>query len=326
MYESYARSILETGSLRAGRDVFYFQPFSRYVVFAEHALLGDSDVLLAAFNLFALNLSILFLCATARRREWTPSGVALGATASFLILALANSENDVVRLLKVGASELTTWILFPALFALLFAPALERHRTLGVAALAVSLITRLNQAPAILWMLLTLVGLHKGVRTACFARWVVVFSLLASLPLAHNLYYGGQFVFGATSATIPENLVINVGGEADGALLSDQLREHLQATFYYGRGSSYFGGGRLVWVFRGLQLVWCAAVVWVVTRRQDRARWLALAAVAPAYLGVHLIYQVTQYYPRHIIVGHMAMGALAILIGSGPEKARESSV
>ena len=166
LYESYARSILETGSLRAGRDVFYFQPLSRYVRFLEHALLGDGDLLIVGFDLFVLNLSILFLCAAAWQRKRVPVLMVLAATASFLMLALANSENDVIELLHQGASEATTWMLFPALFAFLFAPGLERCRTPGVAALAVSLITRLNQAPAIVWMLATCFGQgrHAGLK------------------------------------------------------------------------------------------------------------------------------------------------------------------
>ncbi len=108
LYESYARSILETGSLRAGRDVFYFQPLSRYVRFLEHALLGDGDLLVVGFDLFALNLSILFLCAASWQRHRTPALMVLAAAGAFLMLALANSENDVISLLHRGASEATT--------------------------------------------------------------------------------------------------------------------------------------------------------------------------------------------------------------------------
>ncbi len=212
-------------------------------------------------------------------------------------------------------------MLFPVLMAFLFAPGLGRFRTPGVAALAVSLITRFNQAPAILWMLATFLGRgrHAGLRRQLI--WSVTFVLLASLPLAHNLYYGDRFVLGTSSATIPENLVINLAEGTSRAELVEAVREQLRGMFYYGRASSYFGGGQLVWVFRGLQIVWCGAVMWILTPRRGRARWLALAAVAPAYLGAHLIYVVIVYYPRHIVVGHLAMGALAILIGSDSQRA-----
>ena len=67
--------------------------------------------------------------------------------------------------------------------------------------------------------------------------WSVTFVLLASLPLAHNFYYGDRFVLGTMSATIPENLVINLAEGTGQAELSEAVREQLQAMFYYGRGS-----------------------------------------------------------------------------------------
>jgi hypothetical protein len=46
-YESFARDIIVTGSLRAGEDVFHYQPGFRYLLFALRMVVGDNDVLLA---------------------------------------------------------------------------------------------------------------------------------------------------------------------------------------------------------------------------------------------------------------------------------------
>ena len=36
------------------------------------------------------------------------------------------------------------------------------------------------------------------------------------------------------------------------------------------------------------------------------------------YLGVHLVFQVDTYYPRHIVAGHLAMAVVALYaIGRG---------
>jgi len=60
-YESFAREILDTWSLRGGEDLFYSQPFFRYVRFTEHLLLGDGDVVVAAFSRSLLTVSVFWM-------------------------------------------------------------------------------------------------------------------------------------------------------------------------------------------------------------------------------------------------------------------------
>ena len=60
-YESFARTILESGSLRAGEDIFYFQPLFRYSAFAEHFVLGDGDGFVAALALLGSAFGVFYL-------------------------------------------------------------------------------------------------------------------------------------------------------------------------------------------------------------------------------------------------------------------------
>ncbi len=60
-YESFGRIILETGSLQAGEDVFYYQPLFRYLVFVEHILFGDGDGHIRIMSLLAVNFGVFWL-------------------------------------------------------------------------------------------------------------------------------------------------------------------------------------------------------------------------------------------------------------------------
>jgi hypothetical protein len=60
-------------------------------------------------------------------------------------------------------------------------------------------------------------------------------------------------------------------------------------------------------------------VLWVVTclvanRRRGFAPGakVLLVALPLLYLGVHFVYVVDDYYPRHIIAGHLAMGLVSL--------------
>ena len=56
--QGYARQIFVDHSLRGGENLFYFQPAVRYLVFLQHLLLGDNDVLFAILWVFALLMGI----------------------------------------------------------------------------------------------------------------------------------------------------------------------------------------------------------------------------------------------------------------------------
>ena len=69
---------------------------------------------------------------------------------------------------------------------------------------------------------------------------------------------------------------------------------------------------------RGLQVLWLTTCVLTIRRRGVAPGTKVLLVGLPLlYLGVHLIYVVDDYYPRHIIAGHLAMG-LVTLNAVGP--------
>jgi hypothetical protein len=315
-YESYARSILESWSLRAGEDVFYFQPLFRYVRFLERLVFGDGEGLVVAWEMATLNVGLLWMFWSFGVKRASPRWRGLVASAAAVLLVLlANSRNDVEELVANGASESCTWIAFPVLVAALFGPSRRRLHRLGLALAGLSLTCRINQAPALLWMVVVFLAWYQrpaGWRHVTAAA--ALFLAIVLWPLAHNAHYGGQWVLGATSATIPDNLIVQPAQLLHPGAVLPAIRAQSEGVFYYGRGRDYFGGGRLTLVLRGLQLMWIVAIAWTLAAPGvARGRLLSLLSVPLLYLGVHLVYQVTPYYPRHIIIGHMAMGVMAFL-------------
>lgn len=310
-YESYARTILESWSLRAGEPIFFAQPLFRYVKFAEHVLLGDGDPLIATVALAALNVALLWMLA----RWWPrrPAGRApraLFTASGLLLLALANSQ-AVVGFIQVGLSEYPTWIFFPLLVALLQAARPTREWLLGALLVGLSLITRTNQAPGLAGVFFAfLAGVGRGRRRAALGA-VLICAAVLLLPAAHNLYYGGRAVLLPMSAATARNLplppsalLVGAGEPETWALLGEQLR-----------GLVYLRPAGAPWlhvVFHGLELTWLVAAVLVWRARRAVPVGATLLLGVPAlYLGVHVFYEVVVYYPRHIIIGHFAMGAVA---------------
>ena len=339
-YESFARSILNTWSLQGGSDVFYYQPFFRYVRFVEHIVFGDGDVLVSTFARTLLVMAVLYMAWTFRATGAIGRGVA--AAAGTLALVLVNSS-VVVALIRSGISEYPTWIAFPLCFSLWFRPPGGRT-TLGAFLLGLSVITRINQAPGLLYLFGLRAGLALRQRTRGFLLAGGVLAVMAALPAVHNYVYGGRLVLMTTSADHPENFQITPTTylqiwHDEGA--RTRVKEQLSNLFFTRRPN------RPVWlVFRGLQALWVAALCSVfvrihlsitqgVTVSLIRRPWVPgdfhrlLVLLTPAiFLAPHLFFQVNVYYPRHIVIGHLAMAAVALYATGGtalPPPAGETS-
>ena len=133
------------------------------------------------------------------------------------------------------------------------------------------------------------------------------------MPLAHNLIFGGEPTLFTSSTETTANLVLppsDLTNLFSDSIVQASFVEQLRAMFYL--RDDELKVPALIIAFHGLQLMWSAAIVWtLVSWRKVTWRHKALLLIPLLYLGVHLFYQVTVYYPRHIIAGHMAMGLVA---------------
>jgi hypothetical protein len=317
-YEGQARTILETGSLEGGEAVFYYQPFFRYIKFAEHILFGDSDALIACFILGALNFAVFFIFMRFQSGSGRPLWkVAISAIPIILILLLVNAE-PTIEFIQAGISEYPTWIFLPIIFALLFGELSPREWLTGTLYLSFSLIVRVNQIPALIGIFLIFFIYNFRDRPKWTLACAILLIVITLLPLAHNIFYGGEPILFTSSTETSANLVLppsdltRVFSDPD---VMESVVRQLRAIFYLQEHELTIPA--LVIAFRGLQLVWGAVLIWVlVAWRKLTWRNKALLLIPLLYLAVHLIYQVTVYYPRHIIAGHMAMGLVAYRISS----------
>jgi hypothetical protein len=322
-YESFARTILETWSLQGGEPVFYMQPFFRYVRFAEHLLLGDADPLIDVAAWVALHWTILWTAATL----FPATGIGrartvLFAVASALTLALAGSV-AVVAMIRLSLSEHVTWIFTAAAFALLCGR-IPRRWVVAAALLAAALITRPNQAPALFAIAAAFLMVPMSHRSR--AAWIAAatFGAVCLLPLAHNVYYGGRAVIFTTTAGSPDTVGIPVATLArigsDPAARAAVLQV-IRGLLFLPPWRSSIGNDDVKFVMYGLQVVWLVALFLALTRSVP-VRLRVLAFVPLVYLGVHLFYAVGNYYPRHILAAHFAMGLVTMTIAATPRTRR----
>jgi hypothetical protein len=318
-YESFARSILETWSLRGGEDVFYYQPLFRYVRVAEHLLLGDGDpfILMAAMVTLICGIFWLVAATRGRRRSTGTRGVLL--VVGGLALLLWACSPTVVDLIQTGVSEYPTWLLLPLVLPLLFVSTSSGRWLVGVVLLAASLLTRTNHLPAIAALLALFLwrGGHLRPRAALGAA--VLFGAIALLPGLHNYHYAGRWVPLTTSANIPENLVLSpwrlrdLGHDADArAKLWSQTKRMLYVTDAPDRV--------LEVAVRALQLVWILSLAALVLGHRPGLVTGLLLVVPVLYLVPHVFYQTYHRYPRHFLIGYLAMGAVVLLAWAAPPR------
>ena len=308
-YESLGRSILESWSLRGGADVFYYQPLVRYVTFASHVVFGDTDVPIVVLTTALVNFGVCVLALSIRpriRRPWATLMVSLSGLGVILVL----NGQSVANLVTQGASEYPTWIWFPLALALLTRPRGRRWHLTGALLVGLSLVARFNQAIGL--GLLLVVGTSAWpARRRVAAAFTV--GIIAVLPVVHNWYYGGS----------PTILVGGLQHSLD--IVNTQALPPVSLGDFAGRSESWnalWDHARVVAVVgqdlddlptfeigvRLLQLLWVASLVVVprLTGIGSMATWLLVVPVA--YLGPHLFYQVSVYYPRHVVIGYLAMG------------------
>lgn len=314
-YESFARDIVLGHSLSGGEEVFYYQPGSRYVLGLLHLLFGDGDVLVTWWSMVGLSLPFVALIAWQRQRVSSVAALAGISAAGFLLLAVLNSPT-VLSLVAMSASEVPSWALLALAVA---APQIQpRPRGgwigSGVAA-ALIWVVRNNQAIAAMTILAAIAaGLWRR-RKHTLLLTVAAAVGVALLPALHNLEYGQQLVLGTTSNAPNQELSLSDLTQVfSDSLVGSELRGHISAIFY-DPPTPGLARPSLGWLLWGLLALWVSAVVMAlsrVRRRDFSLRGWLLLFVPVAYLGLHVIYQVEVYYPRHILAGYLAMGLGAI--------------
>jgi hypothetical protein len=321
-YESQARAILDTWSLEGGERIFVYQPLFRYIRFSERLLLGEGDGLVSLLGLAALYWALCWAIARLWARPAAPASRTLlfGGVAMFM-LALVSTP-PVVYFVQASLSEFPTWVFLLLLFPMLFASRSPVQWRAGSALASLSLLTRSNQAAGVLAQLGVFAWRTWSLRPRAALAALVLSALVLALPSLHNLYYGGQLVLAGRSQPhllkLPPALwprILHDPAVAKQAL--NQLDHVLYANPVDDPPPRGDALSRVA--IRGLQVLWATACVLAIRRRGFApGTKLLLVGLPVLYLGVHLVYVVDDYYPRHIIAGYLAMGLVTLnAVGRG---------
>lgn len=315
-YESFARSVLDTGSLRGGESVFYYQPGFRYILFGLRTLFGDSDALLSVAIRSILSLGTLVAltvaCASLVRR---PVGRLCCFVLGVGVLAILNADGHISTYLDSGISEWPLWAGLPVGTALLILAPNRRWLLAGTVILGICVTTRAETVPGVSVLVVT--GL--AIWFVRDRRWALLcaatYLAILALPFAHNLLYGGRAVPFTTSS--PINVTFPVS-DFPRAVTDPVVRSHLghqlQGVAFAG-SASYSSGLEIL--LRVVQVVWLLTFLTLLVYWR-RSSWAAktLAGLPLIFLAPFLVYDVRDYYPRHIISGHIMMAVSVMIVAA----------
>jgi hypothetical protein len=318
-HESHARTILETGSLQGGENVFYHVPLYRYVRFAQRLLLGDGDLLVLAAGLAALGFAVVWMVARLGGPATSRRGTAGLAVVGLLVLVLVTSPPG-LRAVQLPLSEPAAWTALLLLFPLLAVPRTARAGPVGAGLAGLAAGIRPNLAPA----LAALVGLFvlAAPRRRRALAAAAGFALVAALPLAHNLHYGRRVVLATTSGGVAANLTLPplrlLGLATDGAIRA-QAWIHLRRLVVPEPSAD----PALAVAMHGLQAAWLgAALVTLACWRRTHGASRLLLLWPLTVLGVQFFYDTPNYYPRHLVASYLALGLVAAQVAGSRGRRR----
>jgi hypothetical protein len=335
-YESYARTILTSGSLQAGEDIFIYSPAIRYWVFAQHLIFGDGDYLIYVLSIGFLLASVWFasfrLVVNPLQKRLSDGERFNSFRVWFAIatIAILGSLVGSTHVWNAGyrlLSEYPTWPLLAVALTMTLT-GINRPRQLLItgALLGLALTFRGNQLPGIATIgLLALARsmypllLSRNYRGALSKAAFLLgpFLLISALPGFHNFLYGGRWVPLQTSLPLPENFplppanLLKIGSDP---VVMETVKSQLQGLFVFTE-QIYFGPFTVT--VRIIQVIFVALLLLSVWNR-FRGPWRSsLLAIIPfTFLLPHLFIQVYVYYPRHIVAGYFN-GAIVLMAIAG---------
>jgi len=333
VYQGLVREMLNSGFLRGGEDTFYFQPGIRYVFYALHLLLGESNVLTGIVSMVLVGLGILYFF----------NGLPIATSVSSKItqwiavvsLVIWWSSSHTIQSTVDGLSEFGTWILLLFLFGLLLRVQFAWAPVLIGAGSAMVIWIRPNQGLgmiALLALTLSLRSRHEESLLRSVLRVLLPFGgLLALIPL-HNVAFGGRFAalpgghLNATQMSWNTLLLVFTDPEAREFALS---QIHALAYLPWVLPSIY--SPRLALAICGFVLVGILAAITVVTNKHKQVvNLLLILAVIVGQVVPFAKYSLFRYFPIHNIAIYLTAVLCFVLVTSltdskRPENITESS-
>jgi hypothetical protein len=304
--QGYARQILVETSLRGGEGVFYFQPGVRYLLFVQHVIFGDNDVVFAFAWILMLVFGVLKIFSVLLKEKFDLKVVLIYSLAfASLIQVIFNPAIAIFALHQ--ASEYPTWIILSTFFALIIRKELTATQVYLLSFLAaLSSQLRPNQAIGsivlLLLLLMTVRDLDIANRLNISLKATAIWGITSSLSLLHNLHYAKTMQVFSSTGELNADFEFS---ELFRTLFSADARRLVFPKIEFALSWTDFSLLNFR-TFLIMQIVWLSALAVVIFKRERRIRiWTAL--VLPfAYLIPLLPYRFDSYYPRHIVIIQLA--------------------
>lgn len=327
VYQAFTQEMLESGFLRGGESVFYFQPGIRYVYYVGHWLFGSGDVIPGIIILFGMFASIVFLIHTIR--EAPKPFLKLSAVGVFGLIVWWTSSHTVQTTI-FGLSESGTW----PLLIMLSGMYIRRHVsnasmiTAGVMLGAIIWI-RPNQGIAAMAWLLCFVLLAKKITGRKREGLVCVgsFGVMLILVPIHNVIFGNTLSFLPGGRMFTEHY----GWTTILKVFTDEtarrfIIEQAKGIMYLPSVLPDLYSRQLALAFALFALAYIMGIA-VLAKRQSIPipEGLLLQLLVLGQIAPFLSYSVYRYFPVHIIAIHLSVVLIGMMLLSGPIDSRPST-
>ena len=312
--QGYARRIFLDGSLNGGENLFYFQPATRYLVFIQHLLFGENDVLLGVLMGSSVLMAIVF---AAREAIKCFDNTRLHHMLTLFIVACFVMFADQIFLgfASAPSSEYPTWILIFITFGLILRGNISQ--SMAILATIMAAFTaqfRPNQAIGALFLFLLvqseLVTKIKSRQLLIRIQLIVVFATVMSLSLMHNLHYGYGFVVFSVTGGLNSNSsysdLLNIFNDEN---VRAMFIDKLSLTFNFA-----WPPNTLLLSFLTFDLIWLLAVVYTIRLRNIGFKVWIVLLFPLTYLVPQLPYDISNYYPRHVVATQLAFGLSGLYV------------
>lgn len=325
VYHSLAREMLDSGFLRGGEEVYYFQPGIRYVYFALQYVFGESGVLTGAISVVLIGLGILYV---ARQLPW---GTSLGRTL-IQIVAIGSlivwwSSSHTVQSAIFGLSEFGTWILLLVAFGILLKPNADYRLFLLGLSLGWIVWIRPNQGVAVIAMLILAVAVYvqRGFGWRSAGTWLgFPFAIVIALLPLHNLLYGRTFQLlpgGHLNARQAGwDSVLKAFGDEESRSF---IRAQIEGILYFPNVLPDIYSFRLALAVVGFGIVVAAAIIAGVMHWPQQRRLVTLSLLVVLGQTFPFInYTIYRYFPIHNIAIYLTAVLASLLIIARAESIR----
>jgi hypothetical protein len=312
-FESFARDILATGTLRAGESVYDFSPLIRYIVFVYHIVFGESDFLRSQAILLLLNMGIFinaeWMYKNRIRQQqnlWRNGLVWVG-----YIAIVALSASSIIYLIQQGIAEMVSWIFILYAFYFLLLGGDGFFLTAAVL-IGLAINNRYNHLPALGFLLLIFALPILRTKKRLILLSVSLIALILALIPLHNWVYGHQLIFiplsGYNTRTVilpPSTLMMFFTNPGV------QLEVFNQTLITFGIVnwrtidlSIPIFILMMCWLLLGVDLV----KRWKIIPLRTRWMWV----IPGIFLGTQFFWYKLMNYPRQLYAGYLAIALVGM--------------